>query len=67
MTICYKCHDTVIVFICCCSGYMCGCMGMPVAAKGCDCGKGIDSSKLDETEKLLLENVEWLGASLNVD
>lgn len=67
MTLCYKCHDTGIVFIGCCSGYMCGCMGMPVAAKGCECGKDIDESKLDETEKLFLENVEWIEEKHNVD
>ena len=36
---CDKCLDTGLVLEGCCSGYMCGCMGMPVKFVRCSsCG-----------------------------
>lgn len=39
MNKCSICQDTGIVFLWCCSGNQCGCMGIPVAAKNCKCGQ----------------------------
>ena len=60
MSKCLDCHDTGVVFIGCWSGNMCGCMGYPVAAKPCKCGTKLNESKMDNTEKFMLEHVEWL-------
>ena len=61
MNKCLDCNDTGVVFIGCCSGNMCNCMGYPVAAKHCKCGTTVDKSKMNSTEKFMLEHVEWLG------
>ena len=61
MSECLDCHDTCVVFVGCCSGSMCGCMGYPVAAKPCKCGTQVNESKMDNTEKFMLEHIEWLG------
>ena len=61
MNKCLDCNDTGVVFIGCCSGNMCCCMGYPVAAKPCKCGITVDESKMNSTEKFMLEHVEWLG------
>ena len=61
MNKCLDCNDTGVVFIGCCSGNMCCCMGYPVAAKLCKCGTIVDESKMNSTEKFMLEHVEWLG------
>lgn len=48
-----------IELITCCSGYECGCMGLPVAARYCpDCNK----EKREPTEDVLkeIEYLEWL-------
>lgn len=59
MSNCDFCSDTGVVFIGCCSGSMCGCMGYPVLAKGCKCGQKVDESKMSEQEVLIFKNVEW--------
>lgn len=61
MNKCLDCHNTGVVFIGCCSGSMCCCMGYPVAAKPCKCGTKLNESKMNDTEKFMLEHVEWLG------
>ena len=61
MSECLDCHDTGVVFISCCSGSGCGCIGYPVAAKPCKCGTKLNESKMDNTEKFMLEHIEWLG------
>lgn len=61
MKVCDICEDTGIVFIGCCSGNMCGCMGFPVAAKRCKCEQGVNESKMSEQELIIFSNVEWLG------
>lgn len=61
MSKCHICEDTGVLFIGCCSGYMCGCMGYPIAAKGCKCNQKPDESKMSEQEVLIFSNVEWLG------
>lgn len=61
MSSCETCRDTGIVFIACCSGNMCGCMGYPVAAKNCNCKQIINESKMSEQELLIFSNVEWIG------
>ncbi len=35
---CATCHDTGLVPETCCGGFECGCMGLPVDFKTCDCG-----------------------------
>lgn len=61
MKVCSICEDTGIVFIGCCSGNMCGCMGYPIASKSCECKQSINESKMSEQELLIFCNVEWLG------
>ena len=61
MSECLDCHDTGVVFIGCCSGSMCVCMGYPVAAKPCNCGICPNRSKMSSGEKFMFEHVEWLG------
>ena len=61
MSECLDCNDKGVVFIGCCSGNMCCCMGYPVAAKPCKCGTKLNESKMSNTEKFMLEHVEWLG------
>ena len=58
---CDVCCDTGVVFVGCCSGNMCGCMGYPVLAKGCKCEKEVCESKMSEQEVLIFNNVEWVG------
>lgn len=61
MSTCDTCEDTGVVFVGCCSGNMCGCMGYPVAAKGCKCKQGVNESNMSEQELLIFSNIEWLG------
>lgn len=58
---CNICNGTGIVFIPCCSGNMCGCMGMAVAAKNCECGGVVNESRMSQQELLIFRNVEFLG------
>ena len=60
MSNCEVCSDTVVVFIWCCSGSMCGCMGYHVSAKCCKCEQKVDESKMSEQEVLIFNNVQWL-------
>lgn len=61
MSNCDVCCDTGVVFVGCCSGNMCGCMGYPVLTKGCKCEQEVDESKMSEQEVLIFNNVEWVG------
>lgn len=36
---CKVCDNTGMKLTGCCSGYMCGCMGMPVQISPCNCGQ----------------------------
>ncbi|ENX48272.1 hypothetical protein F886_00073 [Acinetobacter sp. NIPH 542] len=63
MNKCDECQDTGIVFIGCCSGHQCGCMGQPVAAKKCKCCHPIDESKMTKVERFIFEYVEYLEPS----
>ena len=58
---CDVCQDTGIIFVGCCSGHQCGCMGMPVGAKNCKCGQPIDESKMSNDELFVFTHVEYLG------
>lgn len=60
---CDVCQDTGIVFVGCCSGHQCGCMGMPVGAKNCQCGQPVDESKMSNDELFVFTHVEYLGDS----
>lgn len=59
MNKCSICQDTGIVFVGCCSGNQCGCMGMPVAAKDCECGQKINESKMSSQELVFFAHVEY--------
>ena len=61
MSNCDVCYDTGVVFVGCCSGSVCGCMGYPVLSKGCKCEQEVDESKMSEQEVLIFNNVEWVG------
>ncbi|HFW7070360.1 TPA: hypothetical protein ACIC9P_001576 [Morganella morganii] len=61
MTCSNKHCDDGIVFITCCGGWECGCMGQPVAATNC---KECNRENRPPTDKRVLEllnYVEWLG------
>ncbi|KRI65813.1 hypothetical protein [Acinetobacter baumannii] len=59
MNKCSICQDTGIVFVGCCSGNQCGCMGMPVAAKNCKCGQPINEEKMSKDELFIFAHVEY--------
>ena len=59
MTQCNACGDTGVIFIGCCSGSNCGCLGYPVLAKNCKCGHDVDESKMPDSEKLFFKYVEF--------
>ena len=59
MAECNSCGDSGVVFIGCCSGFDCGCMGYPVLAKKCKCGTDINELKMSGSEKIIFENVEF--------
>lgn len=40
---CQDCGNTGVVLVGCCSGYQCGCLGMPVAFEKCKCGMVVKS------------------------
>ncbi len=49
-----------IEFITCCSGYQCGCMAQPVAAKFCTECNADKREPTDEEAIRLLSCVEWI-------
>lgn len=55
---CKKCNDTGVVVDGCCSGYECGCLGMPVMFINCKCGQ--KPSNYEAIEKIYGEMSEYL-------
>lgn len=60
MSNCNICQDTGVVFLGCCSGNQCGCMGQPVAAKNCKCGQQVNEEKMSNDELFVFSHVEYL-------
>lgn len=62
---CDECGDTGIIFVNCCSGYLCGCLGQPTQAKSCKCGQDVNEENMSKYEQLAFRHVEFIQTKNN--